>query len=470
MEGNRAGRIAWLAAGITVVGHLLIAIIAYQQGYRLHRDEFYYLDCARNLALGYVDHAGMVAWLAAVFVLPFGANLIAIRLLAGLVHAVTMFAAVRSVQVYGGGSRAAWLMALFVGTLPGTLGLNALYGTTGLDLMVWSLATVAASHLLRTQDHRWWFGIGAAWMLGGLTKPSIGLMVIGLPLGMALSGQVRLLRSPIFPAALGMFLVGLLPFATWQQLHDWPFRDFVASMAAQSRDEGFGRWAILLAFLGPVVLGILATTRAADARSAAKPWMWLAVFTTLVSLPTGKPYYVIPAYLGWLAVGVAHLKQPRGWMVAGAVWAVPSVLLSVPVLPPRLVQTTGLHEINPNFGEMLGWGEVADAMKQAAAGADGPVVLFADNYGQAGIAHWYARIPTVSRHNSHAFWHNRPSDDTTYLFLRREPGRLEDFFDHVEPVSEPFRLPNEEDGRRIYRASGPRPAWRTAWEQAAHFD
>ena len=70
----KLSRAAYALAAATVLLHL-----AFNHRYGYYRDEFYFIDCAKHLAWGYVDQpplAPLLAWLTA----PFGYALWALRL------------------------------------------------------------------------------------------------------------------------------------------------------------------------------------------------------------------------------------------------------------------------------------------------------------------------------------------------------------------------------------------------------
>jgi 4-amino-4-deoxy-L-arabinose transferase-like glycosyltransferase len=48
--------------------------------YGRHRDEYYFIDCGKHLAFGYVDHAPMVPWLAGASTRLFGDSLVMLRM------------------------------------------------------------------------------------------------------------------------------------------------------------------------------------------------------------------------------------------------------------------------------------------------------------------------------------------------------------------------------------------------------
>jgi len=78
-------RIPAALGGLKLLVHLLLV-----RRWGFHRDELYYVECARNLDLGYVDHPPLVPWLARLFGEPFGYDLAALRMPALLAGAATV--------------------------------------------------------------------------------------------------------------------------------------------------------------------------------------------------------------------------------------------------------------------------------------------------------------------------------------------------------------------------------------------
>src|SRR5262245_52968768 len=69
---------------VIVPSALVLAHVAFLQGYGWFRDEFYYYACARQLSFGYVDHPPLSIvplWIVRTVV---GDSLVAARLLAAL--------------------------------------------------------------------------------------------------------------------------------------------------------------------------------------------------------------------------------------------------------------------------------------------------------------------------------------------------------------------------------------------------
>lgn len=92
-----AGRVALLLAALKLALHLAAA-----GNYGYFRDELYFLDCARHLQWGYVDDAPGVV-LAARVALLLGGSLPAVRLLAALGGAGTVFLGCLAARELGGG-------------------------------------------------------------------------------------------------------------------------------------------------------------------------------------------------------------------------------------------------------------------------------------------------------------------------------------------------------------------------------
>ena len=72
------------------------------------------------------------------------------------------------------------------------------------DLLWWVAVAWSTVCLLRSQNPRWWLGIGTAVGLGILTKYTMAFFVAGLLGGMLLTPNRRYLRCPWFWCGVGV--------------------------------------------------------------------------------------------------------------------------------------------------------------------------------------------------------------------------------------------------------------------------
>ena len=96
-----------------IAGVQLLLHVATNGNYGIFRDELYYLDCARHLDWGYVDHPGLSIWLLSLTTAVFGDSVHAIRLLsqlagAGVIVLVALIARAGGTAPGRGGRPVSW--------------------------------------------------------------------------------------------------------------------------------------------------------------------------------------------------------------------------------------------------------------------------------------------------------------------------------------------------------------------------
>jgi 4-amino-4-deoxy-L-arabinose transferase-like glycosyltransferase len=138
-----------------------------------------------------------------------------------------------------GGGRLAQVIALGAG-LPVALVLSSMMQYTTPDYFAWMLMTFFTAKLLRTEDERWWLGVGAAIGIGVLSKYSIAFPVAGMVLGMlVLPSQRQHLRSGWFWAGVGVGFVVCAPNLIWLARHH--FITLTMESFIHTRDVRMGR-------------------------------------------------------------------------------------------------------------------------------------------------------------------------------------------------------------------------------------
>src|SRR5262245_22026072 len=151
---RRDGSPAW--APLVLLGclkFLLHHALGDQYGY--FRDELYFLDCARHLDWGYVDHAPMIALWAKIALL-LGGTLPSLRVLPGLAGPGLVVLAGLLAWRLGGGPHAQAFAALAVFAAPIYLGVDSLLSMNAFEPLFWMGAVYFLIGVLDEGDGRLW--------------------------------------------------------------------------------------------------------------------------------------------------------------------------------------------------------------------------------------------------------------------------------------------------------------------------
>ena len=463
--GSRRGLFAEVGPAVG----LLLFHLAFLPGYGVFRDELYYLACGRHPGWGYVDHPPLVGWVAWAVRQLAGDSHLALRVVAALAAATTVFVAARVAREMGGGPFARLFTGLAAALLPVSLSLGSIYSMNVFDQLFWVVLFWILVRVLEGRDERLWLVFGAVAGVGLLTKISVLFLGFGLVVGLVLARRWDVVRSRWFWIGGVVAFLVFLPHLVWQQIHGWPTLEFMANARrykmAPLSVPGFLGQTILQTAVAPWlwVLGVgwLLFARPA-ARMRALGFAFLTVLVVL-AVTGGKPYYLAAAYAAPLAAGAVALE---GLTTRRARWlrAVLTVLLVVrglaasplgrPVLPVddfvRYAAALGLspstderHELGrlPQlYADMHGWREMAEAVagvvralpdeERAAA------CIFGQNYGEAGAMEYFGPAlglpPALSAHNSYWLWGPGECTGDVLIVLGGRRERLEELFDSVE--------------------------------------
>lgn len=444
-------RSAYALAAAAVVLHL-----AFNHRYGYYRDEFYFIDCARHLAWGYVDQpplAPLIAWLTA----PLGYALWALRLLPAILSGVTVLLACAIARELGGRGFAQALTAVVVATSLGLLGLGYGLSTELLSPSAWSALIFLTIRLVKTRDDRLYVAMALVVTAGMYAKYSVAACAVALALGLLLTGRGRLLLSWRLLGGVAIVAVLTLPNLLWQVHHGWPMFEVLAgdrsnrhALANGIADES-SNLAINAAFLAVAQIAyqnpffapiwIAGLVSLALDRSAAGcrfvAVACVALFVLMVAT-VGRPYYLEGIYPALFAAGSASIERGlamrRLWWkqatLAAAVLAGAALApLVLPVLPLRTYMryevAIGLsrpmppdgehHLVNPLYADQLGWGAmtqtVAAAYHSLPPSQRARTAVFADRYAYAGALDFYGSRyglpPVISPNNSYYLWGTR---------------------------------------------------------------
>ncbi|MFN2196685.1 MAG: glycosyltransferase family 39 protein, partial [Anaerolineales bacterium] len=219
--------------------------ILFNGQYGFHRDELDILMNARQLDWGYVAYPPITPFAARILLEIFGNSLRGLRLFSALGQGiVVVLAGLMARDLYPAASqrntrRAEVMSAVAVFIAPTALTAGTMIQYLSFDYLWWVLIAFFFVRLLKTEDPRYWLGVGAAIGMGMLTKFTVIFFVAGLVAAVLLTANRRYLRSPWLWAGAGLALLIYLPNLIWQVQNDFISLDFLSAIHA--RDIAWGR-------------------------------------------------------------------------------------------------------------------------------------------------------------------------------------------------------------------------------------
>jgi hypothetical protein len=480
-------------AGIAVIAVAAVAVELLVSGrYGYVRDELYFLSAGHHLAFGYVDQPALTPVLARFSAVVFGNSLVGLRVLPALALGLLVVITAGISRMLGAGRAGQLLAALATATCSEYLGAMHELTTTVPDMVAWSVVLYLVMKLLISRDPRWWLAVGAVTGIGLDAKWNIAFLAVALLAGFLLTPQRELLRSRhLLAAALIAAALGS-PDVIWQALHGWP--NFAVFHALQS-DAGGNRvtyWIAQTVYTGvlatPIwVAGLLWSLRSPAARRFRPLALASVIVLVLMFVLGGKPYYPGAVFVflfaagsvpleHWLSTRLLGRKITSAAVMAAAMVATGAVgaLVSIPVLPARVLHTVPLQKINYDLGETIGWPRqvalIAREYRALPAAQRRHTTILTGNYGEAGaIARYGAQfgLPTAyCGSNNFWLWGPPPATDTSAVVINLDPALLHREFTHVRRVAtftNGLGVSDDEQGTPVYIVSGLRSPWASAW-------
>ncbi|HYA08743.1 MAG TPA: glycosyltransferase family 39 protein [Gaiellaceae bacterium] len=385
--------------------------------YGWQRDELYYVVAARHLSLGYVDFPPVTALLGAAGRVVFGESRVGLRALSLIAGAGVVVVCALIARELGGSRRAQTIAAVAAALLPVLLGVNTLFQPVSFDFLLEVVLLWLAVRLSFAPTRLHWIAIGVVLGMGLETKYTIGVLAAGLLVGAAVFRR-DLLRLSDLALALGIALVLAAPNIVWEAQHHWETVRFLVSAGPSATSETRPQFLVnLLTDAGLALAPVWFVGFRRLHRDRTTRWLaWgIGVVCLAYFVLGGKSYYAAPVFVLPLAAGSLWVE---GWLVgarrisltaaAVVVLTVPTLPISVPVLPTATMVRWHVVDARSDYKDELGWSSVVDGVARAAAvlrSEDSPAAaVIAANYGEAGALDVLGRgrglPPTVSGHMS----------------------------------------------------------------------
>jgi hypothetical protein len=471
-----------------IAGMVVVLLLLVSARYGFHRDELYFVAAGRRLAWGFVDQPPLTPAIARLADLaPGGVTPTILRIAPAISAGVVVVLAAVLARRFGGARRAMIASAAFTAIGGFFLGVGHLLSTTTFDVLAWVVIVALVAAIIDGADPRLWLAVGATVGVGMLNKFTVVALVVGLLVGLLVTPQRRILRSPWVVAGGAVALLIASPTLVWQAANGWPQLEMTGAISGRDGPADY-----LLIQIAIVSLFLLVP--------AAIGWWWLATdpdgrrwraipiafgLLFVVFLVTGgKGYYVAPLYVPLLAAGAlwfARLGRSATWAWSGAfvVGAAIGLVLALPIVPPENVGP--FNEVNGELGETYGWDQlveqVASVVDDLPPDDRASVVLFTSNYGQASAIEVIAgsRLPQpVSGHNTYWLWEGSgvetmgPIIGVGYVdaALRRICRDVE----RVGTVTNTAGLENDEYGTALWLCTEPFASLASIWDDVRHYD
>ena len=400
---------------LALAAYLFALRAAYLGAIELLPEEAYYWSYSQHLALSYLDHPPLIAWLIAGSTALLGQNEWAVRLPALLCAAVTAGFAFALAEHWLGKTAAAAALALCA-ALPFTFTSGAMMTPDAPLAAAWSGALYFLYRALVEERPRAWLGAGICIGLGLLAKYTIALLGLGALAFALLDSRARAqLRRPEPWLGAALALVLFSPVILWNRHNEWASFAFQSTrrLSAAFRPGLHHLVAGVAVLLGPVALALaaLAGPRARQAIGAERRRFGFAACAALAPLAVVFAFTLAhPPKLNWTGPFWLALFAPAGALLAAPAAAQTSRLgrvaarSFVPALLLALVGYGGLlHALGlgiPGADFPAGtryaqrWREIAQAVDRAAdelIERDGapPLVVAFDRYGAPSLLAFY---------------------------------------------------------------------------------
>lgn len=479
-----------------VVAKFLMQYWLIWPGYDLHRDEYLHLDQVNHLAWGYMSVPPLTSWVSLV-IHWLGNGVFWVKFFPALFGALTLVVVWKTVETLKGSLYALVLAALCV-LLSVLLRINTLFQPNSFDVLCWTTLYFIVIKYTQTESARWLYAGAVVFALGFLNKYNIAFWAVGIVPALLLTPQRKLFgkQATYFAAALALVLVS--PNLWWQYKNGWPvihhFSELASRQLVHVKPTQFLQSQVIFYFGGfAVILAGLYALLFNKAFAHFKFLFW-TFFTTLTVFLyfKAKDYYAIGLYPVYIAFGAVHLEQmlqgkrkiaakvvllawPLIFFAMIYPFAFPNQSPQYIVAHQHLYQKAGLlrwedgkdHHLPQDFADMLGWKALANKVDSVHASLPqhDNIIVFCDNYGQAGAINYYKRnesFDAVSFNADYLNWHNY-DERVDHLILVKEKSdddkeRLQErpAFDSVYLAARNVNAFAREDTISIYVLRGAR--------------
>ncbi len=434
--------------------------------FELQRDEFLYYQQGQHLALGYLENPPLLSYLGSISS-QLGGTVFWIKCWPSLFGSLTVIFTCLITAQLGGKFHAQILGGLSVMT-GAFLRVHSLFQPNMLDIFFWTVSIYYLIRFLRSQQNFHLYAFTISLTLGFWSKYSVVFIISALLLALLISMYKNIfLQKRIYIATIVFFIL-IIPNIYWQYIHNWPLIHHMEELRETQllyinpKDFLIDQLLMNLPALFVWIGGLIWLFKNKAFRFIA--FTYLIVIILLI-LGSGKGYYSLGIYPVLFAAGAVAWQQ---W-TRKIKWLYPVFILIVlfmswVILPMALAiwepaklavfykkhnikhkwEDQKEHELPQDFGDMLGWKEMAtktelffntlpDSVKK-------DLVIYCRNYGQAGSLKFYSkneqfRNKVICDNGSFLLWIPNELQFKHLIFIGHKlPDKDDEVFQHFEKI------------------------------------
>ncbi len=453
-----------------ILGTALLRLI-YINALNLAPQEAYYWNYSRHLALSYLDHPPMLAYLIFLFTSIGGHSEFFVRIgcvliATGLTY-VTYITAKTLFDVRVGFYSAVLLnsiLVFFVGSMIATPDTPMIF--------FWALSFFFFCKLILTQERKWWYLVGISTGLALLSKYTAVFIFVSVFFFLILSKENRrwlFSKEPYL--ALALSLVFFSPVIVWNAQNHWASFLFQSSRRAGelgsfSASNFFGYLGAQIGVVSPLLFGGLVYAIIKSGTLGLKKknlsfllcfsWSFplIGFFTLVATHYWVKMNWITAAYFPLSIAGVAlyfaFVRRGRRWV---EVYAISALIVSlIFVLIGLILPVAKFIPVSSSLDTVSGWEQLTQRVEKEMTGMPEGTIVIGYEYKTASEMAFYASMETYSNNFvgqkglSYDYW-SVPDDfvgrDAIFVYDQRnrykDPESLKEFFDSVEE-SKPLEI------------------------------
>ena len=479
--------------------------------YPIFRDEFYYLDCARHLSFGYVDHPAFSVLILKIWTLIFGDSQLSIRIIPAFLGASLFFICALINNEVGGNKYSLYLALVCIIFIPVNLANFGYYSMNSWEIIIWTLLFYILLRIINSSNNKLWIYFGIIAGVGFNNKVGILIFLVSVFAALLISKERVFFKSKYFWSGAAIIFLSFIPYLLWNIQNDFATQLFITN-AAKYKNADFSFPAFVISQItdfGPINFILRVTALISLLFFFMKKYRMIAfiflISFILFSVNKAKPYYLEGLYPVLITIGsVVVTKFFERKNLSRTQFAIPVVIfllgliiipMVVPVLSPdNFIAYQNFLGVKPGssekhkqgilpqfYADRFGWEDMTDKVIKAynsiPENEKKYTGIFVQNYGEAGAINYYGKkynLPEVlCGHNNHYIWGKERKDSLITLIIvggdYEENKQIFDEIVQVDTTSNKYSMPYE-DNMPIFIARKPKVNLKEIWESTKHYN